>query len=108
LLSGEERGAVQQSLDFRKLMESVLEADEILKGARAPARETFVDGSAVRELRRKLNLSQHKFAALIEVDVGTVQNWEQGRRSPSGPARALLRALWNDPKRVLKAIHAVD
>mgnify|MGYP003586433851 FL=1 len=43
-------------------------------------------------------------AALLDVQVTTLQNWEQGRREPSGPAKALLKALKNDPVHVLKAI----
>jgi len=51
-------------------------------------------------------LSQPKFAALLHVDVGTLRNWEQGIREPSGPAKALLTAIKNDPKNVLKALAA--
>ncbi|MCK1786864.1 helix-turn-helix domain-containing protein [Pseudomonas sp. TNT11] len=49
-------------------------------------------------------LSQARFAKAIDVPVGTLQNWEQGRREPEGPARALLRALYNDPGHVLAAL----
>lgn len=49
-------------------------------------------------------LSQPKFARLLDVDVGTRRNWEQGRREPTGPAKALLRAIKNDPEAVLKAL----
>ncbi len=44
-----------------------------------------------QEIRRKLNLSQAAFASLMGVSVRTVQDWEQGRRKPSGPAEALTR-----------------
>ena len=44
------------------------------------------------------------FARVLDVDVGTLRNWEQGRREPTGPARALLRAIRNDPKHVLAAL----
>ena len=39
-----------------------------------------------------------------DADVGTLRNWEQGRREPTGPAKALLVAIRNDPKNVLKAL----
>jgi putative transcriptional regulator len=60
----------------------------------------------VKALRKTLGLSQSKFASLLTVEIGTLQNWEQGRREPQGPARALLRAIRNDPKNVLKALAA--
>jgi hypothetical protein len=43
-------------------------------------------------------------AALLHVDVGTLRNWEQGRREPTGPAKALLAAIRKDPVHVLKAL----
>ncbi|MGM3371760.1 helix-turn-helix domain-containing protein, partial [Escherichia coli] len=49
--------------------------------------------------------SQSKFAELISVSVDTLRNWEQGRRSPTGPAKALLRAIVNDPQHVLQALN---
>jgi putative transcriptional regulator len=42
----------------------------------------------------------------LHVDVGTLRNWEQGRREPTGPAKALLRAIQTDPTAVLKALAA--
>ena len=61
---------------------------------------------SVKNLRAKLGLSQPKFAALLHVDVGTLRNWEQGRREPTGPAKALLTAISRDPENVLKALAA--
>jgi putative transcriptional regulator len=49
-------------------------------------------------------LSQAKFAKLIHVEIGTLRNWEQGRRRPTGPAQVLLRAIEKDPRAVLRAI----
>jgi putative transcriptional regulator len=92
--------------DFEKLLQSVREAGEIVRGERAPARETVVDSTMVKALRNELGLSQAKFAKLLTVEVSTLQNWEQGRREPQGPARALLRAIRKDPKNVLKALAA--
>jgi putative transcriptional regulator len=89
-----------------KLLESVQQADEILRGVRAPSREFHVDAAGVKDIRAKLEISQARFAALLAVDVGTLRNWEQGRREPTGPAKALLRALRNDPKSVLSALAA--
>ena len=91
---------------FSLLLESVQQANEIVAGTRAPSREFFVDAAKVKEIRAVTKLSQSKFAAILDVDVGTLRNWEQGRRQPTGPAKALLKAIRNDPVHVLKAIAA--
>lgn len=69
---------------------------------RQPSREFSVDALKVKEIRQATGLSQAKFAAVIDVQLGTLRNWEQGRREHTGPAKALLRAIHNDPKHVLR------
>ncbi len=91
---------------FNQLLESVQQADEIVRGERQPSRELFVDAAKVKEVRAITKLSQAKFAAVLQVDVGTLRNWEQGRRNPTGPAKALLRAIQADPTNVLRALRA--
>ena len=91
---------------FADLVESMTEMGEIVRGERAPAREFHVDALKVKSIRKKTGLSQVKFARLVEVPIGTLRNWEQGRREAQGPARALLKALDRDPKNVVKAIAA--
>jgi putative transcriptional regulator len=54
-----------------------------------------------RTIRKKLNLSQAAFAGLMGVSLRTVQDWEQGRRKPSGPAEALLRIAEQRPEAFL-------
>jgi len=61
---------------------------------------------SIKELRSKVGLSQTKFAALLHVNVGTLRNWDQGLREPTGPAKALLVAIRRDPTHVLKALAA--
>jgi putative transcriptional regulator len=78
----------------------------IARGERVPSREFHIDALSIKELRSKIGLSQPKFAALLHVDVGTLRNWEQGRREPTGPAKALLAAIRKDPIHVLKALAA--
>lgn len=51
-----------------------------------------------REIRKRLQLSQSAFASLMGVSLRTVQDWEQGRREPSGPARSLLRVADQHPE----------
>lgn len=89
---------------FAELVESVTQMDAIARGERQPSREFHVDAVRVREIRRATGLSQTEFARKIDVAVGTLRNWEQGRRDPEGPARALLRAIHNDPVNVLAAL----
>lgn len=89
---------------FDELLESVQQMDEIVKGERAPSREFYVDAIAVKEIRKATGLTQNVFAKRIGIEVATLRNWEQGRREPTGPAKALLTALKNDPKHVMQAL----
>lgn len=91
---------------FGRLVESMKQMDEIVKGERAPSREFYVDATMIKDLRKRTKLSQAKFATLLRVEVGTLRNWEQGRREPTGPAKALLHAIRKDPEHVLKALAA--
>lgn len=58
----------------------------------------------VLAMRKTMGLSQRVFARLVGVNVKTLQNWEQGRRQPSGPAAVLLTVLVADPGAVLRAV----
>jgi putative transcriptional regulator len=55
-------------------------------------------------MRKTMGLSQRFFAKLVGLSVKTLQNWEQGRRQPSGPASVLLMVLLTDPDAVLRAM----
>ena len=63
----------------------------------APGRPTETDASYARRVRAQVHLTQAAFAARIGVPIETVRNWEQGKRSPRGPARALLKLLEQAP-----------
>ena len=91
---------------FSQLVESMEQMGEITRGERTPSREFHIDAVQVKEVRAATGLSQDKFAKVIDVQVATLRNWEQGRRVPTGPAKALLRAIRNDPKHVIKALRA--
>lgn len=78
---------------FAELVESMEQMNEIARGERTASREFHVEPLAIKELRSELGLSQPVFAKLLHVDVGTLRNWKQGRREPTGPARALLTAI---------------
>lgn len=66
--------------------------------------ESVVKLDSPAAARARSGLSQARFAAVIGVSTRTLQEWEQGRRKPTGPARALLTAVANDPEHVLKAL----
>jgi putative transcriptional regulator len=89
---------------FAQLVQSMEEMGEIVRGERAPSRVFDVNADSVRAVREATGLSQAQFARLIEVQIGTLRNWEQGRRHPTGPARALLKALKARPKAVIEAL----
>jgi putative transcriptional regulator len=61
---------------------------------------------AVRDLRRRARLTQLEFAARLGVPVETIRNWEQGKRAPRGPARALLAVIAHSPETVFAALAA--
>ena len=89
---------------FERLTQSMSQMNEIIEGTREPSRPFHIDAMKIKEIRQASGLSQSKFAELISVNVDTLRNWEQGRRSPTGPAKALLRAIANDPRNVIQAL----
>ena len=95
-----------RSKEFQELLHSVDQARAIHRDERRPSRVFHYEPVRVRAIRRKLGLTQHKFAALICVSLGTLRNWEQGRTAPEGAAIALLRVTEARPEAVLDALHA--
>ena len=57
-----------------------------------------------RRVRKRLGLTQEEFSVRIEVPVNTIRNWEQGKRCPTGAAKALLRVLDRAPESALQAL----
>jgi putative transcriptional regulator len=90
---------------FEELLDSVREGGAVLRGQKSPSRRTVIRASGVRVIRERTSLSQSEFARLIGVSVKTLQNWEQDRRHPTGPAAALLSIIEHDPALAVKAIH---
>ena len=92
---------------FDQLVKGVREmkrhmAGKSVRGTRAKS----VDEPDVRAIRRAADISQSQFAKLIGVNLRTLQNWEQRRTRPTGPARALLKIVASNPKSALEALHA--
>lgn len=89
---------------FEELLTSVREGGRILRGEEVPARAHQHPGPDVAGIRARYDLSQEKFAALLGISVRTLQNWEQGRRRPHGPARVLLRVAEEHPEAILSTL----
>ena len=92
---------------FAELLESVRQAGRMRRGTLRPGRRTTFKPTDVKAVRAKLGQSQAEFAPMIGVSVATLRNWEQGRRTPDGPALALLRVAAKDPQAVVAALHGV-
>jgi putative transcriptional regulator len=102
LRDGSERPLAQQ-VDWSRV-DATTEAEIAAQIADDDA-EAMRDAAAyARRVRRKVGLSQVAFARRIGVPVDTVRNWEQGRRAPQGPARALLRIIDRAPETALRAL----
>ena len=91
--------------DFSDLLTSIDQARKIHAGRMKPGRVFKFHPLLVANIRKKLGVSQSKFAYIIGVSVDTLQNWEQGRRKPEGPALALLKVAKNNPQAVMEALH---
>jgi putative transcriptional regulator len=92
--------------DFERLCQSIKQAGEIRRGTRKASRVFHHSTPDVKAIRTRLGLTQTRFAALMGVSGRTLQHWEQGRRQPEGPAKALLRVVEREPQAVLQALHA--
>lgn len=88
---------------FEQLIRSVRQAGRIRRGGK-PARSFSFAPADVKAIRSKLGKSQPEFALMIGVSVATLRNWEQGRRTPDGPALALLRVAAAEPRAVARAL----
>jgi putative transcriptional regulator len=89
---------------FDALTASIKQAGKIRRGDAQPTRVTEFPAMDVKAIRQQLGKSQSEFARMIGVSVATLQNWEQGRRRPEGPARALLKVAATNPRAVAEAL----
>lgn len=91
--------------EFLKLVKSVKQAGKIKNGKQKAKRTFLYKKPDIKLIRKHLHVSQSEFALMIGVSTSTVQNWEQGRREPEGPAKALLRVAEKNPKALFEALH---
>jgi putative transcriptional regulator len=96
-----------RSREFGLLVKSIRQAGRIRRRQMKPGRVFEFDPEDVRAIRLNLGKSQSEFAMMIGVSAATLQNWEQGRRRPEGPARALLRVAAENPRAVERALSVV-
>ncbi len=92
---------------FAELVESVREGGAILRGEKEPFRRFEIAAPDVKQIRDRYELSQSEFAALLGVSIKTLQNWEQGRRTPRGAARVLLHVAAKHPDAVWDVVQPV-
>lgn len=89
---------------FNELQKSIKEGGRILKGKAKATREFNFEQPDPKKIRENLGLSQSKFAKMLGISVSTLQNWEQGRRKPEGPAKVLLNVAAMYPEAVFNTV----
>ncbi len=90
---------------FNELLNSVKEAGKIMRGELKASHKFEFNEPDVKAIREHIGFSQSKFAILIGVSMRSLQNWEQGHRHPTGPAKVLLKLVQADPEAVFKNLH---
>jgi putative transcriptional regulator len=92
-----------------RIMQGLREAAAHARGAKIPGLRMHIPKKIdVYAIRRKTGLSQTAFSSRIGVSTGTLRNWEQGRRTPDGPARVLLSLLARNPRVVEETLARGD
>ena len=86
---------------FEELLASVKEGGAILRGEKQPSRIFTIGVPDVKFIRNRYHLSQKMFAELLGISIKTLQNWEQHRRVPHGPALRLLQVAAIHPKALI-------
>ncbi|OHB67765.1 MAG: hypothetical protein A2Y76_00470 [Planctomycetes bacterium RBG_13_60_9] len=90
---------------YAELKEGLDEMVAIEKGQKSPARvHRFFTSADIKALRKKAGVSQRTFAAMLGVSNRTLQDWEQGRRVPTGPAMNLLRLYEAMPEAITRVL----
>src|SRR5580704_14097166 len=87
------------------LKQGLAEVDAFLSGQDMGAKVTIPAQVDVKIIRKRLNMTQTKFASAFGFSLDTIKRWEAGRRTPEGPARALLTVISKNPRAVLAALH---
>lgn len=92
---------------FNNLAESIRQMRGIRAGTQnPPKRRTYLHKNEVAAIRKKMHMTQKEFAGVFRISVGTLRNWEQGHRNPSGAAVTLLKIAQKHPEAILEAMSA--
>jgi len=100
-----ERSYAMNEQGFDELLNSVRWMGRHMRGEDDNGRTTRIPDPDVKAIRETTGLSQSQFALMIGVKLKTLQNWEQKRVRPAGPARALLQIVSVDPHAAIRALH---
>lgn len=91
-----------KATDFKNLLQGTRELQATRAGKKlSGTRRDVITEDSIALLRARLGFSQAQFARALGISVDTLQNWEQGRRQPTGPARVLLRVVRQHPEALL-------
>jgi putative transcriptional regulator len=86
-------------------VDATTENDIVLQSAKDEAEALLDAAKFARRVRKRLGLSQTEFSQRINVSLETIRNWEQGKRYPTGAAKALLKILDKAPEAALNALN---
>ena len=91
---------------FESIKQGLTEAVEFVEGHKKKAIVHEFSPLDVKEIRKKLGMSQVEFASAFGISLGTLRHWERGDRKPLGPALVLLNVVSKEPALVLRALYA--
>jgi putative transcriptional regulator len=86
-------------------LDATTEADIAVQQAQDDMEAQKAAALYARRVRKRLGLTQREFSQRIDVPLDTIRNWEQGKREPAGPAKALLKILDKSPETALSALN---
>ncbi len=90
---------------FESIKQGLTEAIQFANGENIAAKVFEPKKINVKQLRKKIGMTQLEFAAAFGISVGTLRHWERGDRMPRGPARILLNLVEKDPGAILKVLY---
>lgn len=89
---------------FTEMSDGLADAIQHAKGEKTKVVEHKPERIDVKAIREKTGMSQQKFCATFGISIGTLRHWEQGLRTPRGPARVLLKVVQHNPKAIVESI----
>ncbi|WP_456414553.1 helix-turn-helix domain-containing protein [Thiolapillus sp.] len=89
---------------FTEISDGLADAIQHAKGEKTKVVEHKPESIDVKAIREKTGMSQQKFCATFGISIGTLRHWEQGLRTPRGPARVLLKVVQHNPKAIVESI----